>query len=147
MPERRAPKHLTGASKSVVMRDREAVELRARGLSYDEIARTMGCSLSVAHDRVRRGLARWAQPDVDQLFPLEMKRLDELQASAWDAAIRGDPEARAFVLRIMERRARLCGLDAPHRVDVRALIESWAEREGLDATLVLQVVPPLLGEL
>jgi len=44
---------------------------------------------------------------------LELERLDELFRAWWPAAIAGKSRAAAIILRIMERRARLEGLDAP----------------------------------
>jgi len=48
----------------------------------------------------------------------EGARLDRMQRAVWPAAISGDIKAGAQVLRIMERRARLFGLDAPTKVEV-----------------------------
>jgi hypothetical protein len=53
-----------------------------------------------------------------ELRQLEGARLDTLQAQWWPHAIRGDYPAAKFVLRIMERRAKLFGLDAPQQVRV-----------------------------
>jgi hypothetical protein len=50
------------------------------------------------------------------LIVLELMRLERLHAAVWPQAIRGDVNAVDRVLRIMERRARLLGLDAPKRV-------------------------------
>jgi hypothetical protein len=44
---------------------------------------------------------------------LENARLDELQASRWEAALEGDPKAFKEVLMISDRRRELNGLDAP----------------------------------
>jgi len=63
---------------------------------------------------------------------LELERCDRLQAAVWPAATQGDVAAVAAVLRIMERRARYLGLDAPVLVDVGLRVRVLAEALGLD---------------
>jgi len=48
-----------------------------------------------------------------EISRLEQERLDNLQAGVWMAALQGNHGAIDRVLRIMERRAKLLGLDAP----------------------------------
>ena len=57
-----------------------------------------------------------ATEGAEHLRTLEALRLDEIQAKIWDKAIAGDYRAVDRVLRIMERRAKLLGLDAPVKV-------------------------------
>jgi len=52
----------------------------------------------------------------EHLRELENQRLDELQASLWDKALAGVLPAADRILRIMERRAKLNGLDAPQKI-------------------------------
>jgi hypothetical protein len=57
-------------------------------------------------------------------------RLDELQVAVWDRAINGDLPAAHCVLKIMDRRAKLLGLDKPEKVEVN----KWdINAEDLDA--------------
>ena len=46
---------------------------------------------------------------------LELQRLDELMVQPYQAACRGDLRAVDAVLKIMDRRAQLLGLDAPRK--------------------------------
>jgi hypothetical protein len=46
----------------------------------------------------------------------EGMRLDRLQRAYWPAALGGDVGAARLVLRVIDRRARLFGLDAPIKV-------------------------------
>jgi len=50
------------------------------------------------------------------LRALELLRLDELLNALWDTAIAGDLKAVDRVLKVMERRAKLLGLDAPFEI-------------------------------
>jgi hypothetical protein len=96
-----------------------ALKLRATGVSFAEIAAQLGYSSeNAANKAVLTALRREVHEEATQLRTLEGLRLDDLHAAAWDKAMTGDPAAIGCVLRIMERRARLFGLDAPQRVDL-----------------------------
>lgn len=47
---------------------------------------------------------------------LELQRLDDMQAGIWARARSGDDCAVLVVLRLMERRSRLLGLDGPTKI-------------------------------
>lgn len=55
----------------------------------------------------------------------------------WPAMIRGEVLACQTGLKVMERQAKLLGLDSPMRVDVTATLRQIAEREGLPVEEVL----------
>lgn len=55
--------------------------------------------------------------ETQELRAMEGLRLDELHAAHWSKAIAGDLEATAAVLDIMDRRARLFGLNLNGDVD------------------------------
>ncbi|MCG5495245.1 sigma factor-like helix-turn-helix DNA-binding protein [Ectothiorhodospira variabilis] len=97
---------------------RETLRLRREGATHGEIADTLEISRSRVHkivtDALER-LARDATEETRQLRALEAERLDALQHALWDAGIDGDLQAVDRLLRIMERRAKLLGLDAPSK--------------------------------
>jgi hypothetical protein len=143
MPANRAPRV------DAAQRDARALELRAAGATYRQIAERLGCSLDTAWKAVDRGLVRTRQEPADKLRRLERERLDAWQVTAERIArtrhvlIQAgkpviDPStgrpyadngpvlaALGMLVRIAERRARLEGLDAPVRVDAR--VETVAE--------------------
>jgi len=129
------------------VRRAQALQLRAAGASYRDIAAAMGCSVAVAHKLTTQALETWAREPLDAVLAMENERLDQLLRAFWPAATAGDVEAAALVLRILERRARMLGLDAPKRIDVSAIVARWAADEGLDPGDVLAVTVPLLQEL
>lgn len=109
------------------MREMEALALRAEGLSYAKIASRMGVSSATAYKWVKKALGRLQEKLAERaelVWRLELERLDELQAALWGKAQDGDVKAVMAILRIMERRAKLYGLDAPDRLEV--------QRKGLD---------------
>ena len=58
--------------------------------------------------------------------------LDGLLMGHWTRASNGDVTATRTVLSIMDRRAKLLGLDAPPRLDITGWIREMAIAEGLD---------------
>lgn len=100
-------------------RRRQAVELRLDGMSYEAIADRLGWrSHSSAHAAVQDGLQDAIREPAESLIRLELLRLDELHRACWGKAMAGDLRAVDRVLRVMERRARLLGLDKPAAVAV-----------------------------
>ena len=57
----------------------------------------------------------------------ELDRLDKMLQGLWSEARRGNYHSIDRVLRIMERRARYLGLDAPDRVAVEATVRTTVE--------------------
>lgn len=126
-------------SKSLVRIERkaQALELRRQGCTYPEIAQQTGTSLSCAHDTVAKAMAeRMTQCNelADTLIAIELDRLDGMFRPLYLAAVHGDVQAVDRCLRIMERRARLLGLDkaATAQIDLafrRGTIESYTDAE------------------
>jgi len=88
---------------------------RKAGASYRAIADALSVSLATVHDDMQRAYAELQQEQnqaADDARTLENVRLDDLQAAVWQQARGGNLKAIGTVLRIMERRARLNGLDA-----------------------------------
>lgn len=103
----------------IIDKERKVLELRRAGYTLDDIARTVGyASPSGAFYALRRALKRTLQQPADELREMEADRLDRLQAAAWAKALQGDVRAIDTVLRIMDRRAKLMGLDAPGKMQV-----------------------------
>lgn len=100
-------------------RDRQALELRKAGATYDQIALQLGYSQrSGAHHAVQRGLSDFMQPVADDVRALELARLDTLLMGLWNAARNGNIGAVDRAIKIMERRSAYLGLDAPKRSEI-----------------------------
>lgn len=115
-----------------VDRERLVLDLRRAGATFDDIATQAGyADPSGAWQAYRRAIGRTlTEAHADEQRELEAARLDSLQQAIWDRAIAGDLPAVNGVLRIMERRARLLGLDAPARSQVH---HEHADADGIDA--------------
>jgi len=99
----------------VIEKERKALELRRAGVGYDEIAQAVGyANGSGAYRAVQRAMKRTLrEAGAEEIRDQELDRLDRMQRSVWPRAIQGDLPAVGAVLRIMERRSRMLGLDAP----------------------------------
>jgi hypothetical protein len=116
--------------------DTEALKYRSRGYTYQQIADTMGCSKPTAFARVKRALAAIPAEAVDEYRRLEGERLDNLLAIATHQAMtKKSLFAIDRCLAIMDRRAKLLGLDAPIRTEVITLDYIQQEIARLEATL------------
>lgn len=99
--------------RSVAERDAQAATLRGAGLDYRSIARQLGFrSVSSAHDAVARCLKATVREPGEEVRQLELSRLDAALAGIWRRVIGGELGAVDRMLKIMDRRARMLGLDA-----------------------------------
>lgn len=99
----------------VIERERQVIEMRRAGQTFDEIANAIGYATPAsAHHAYTRALKRTLiTAGTEEIREQELDRLERLQTFAWVEAERGNLKAMETVLKIMQRRARLLGLDAP----------------------------------
>jgi len=110
----------------------QALDLRLAGASYRQIAFALGVGVKTAWQDVNRALQEYLTEPVEQIRAAEIARLDRLLMAYWQKALGGDESAAYLFLAIMDRRARLLGLDAPKRIDVTGWVRELAESEGWD---------------
>jgi hypothetical protein len=97
----------------------DAVQLRLAGATYTQIAQRLGVSRSYGYYLVSTALARTrarTEESATEMLALDLGRLDALLLGIWQTAVAGNLLAIDRVLKILERRARLLGLDAPTKV-------------------------------
>ena len=98
-------------------RQMEALKLRASGMRYQDISDQLGYKTpGGAYKAVKTALVKTLQEPADDLRKLEVERLDELLVGLWPN--KHKPIYTDRILRLMERRAKLLGLDAPVKADV-----------------------------
>lgn len=111
----------------------KALELRKRGMNYTQIGEKLGCARNTACRYVLselENLADKCREEAVHVRDLELHRLDELYLIAYHAISDGNDLAGIDrCLRIMERRAKLLGLDAAQKVDVNGIAELHFDRE------------------
>ncbi len=89
-----------------------ALELRKQGYTFEQIAVELGYrGRQGAFESVMAALREVTREAAEELIQLDLERLDALWVPQYQAALGGDAQALAGCLRIMERRARLLGLD------------------------------------
>lgn len=94
--------------------------MRAEGLSFPEIARELKYhSRQAAHAAVTRALREMFREPLEEMIQLDLERIDRIWNIHYLNAQAGDVQALAACMRLMERRARLLGLDAPVRTETK----------------------------
>lgn len=101
-------------------RAKKVLRLKLSGASYPEIAEVLEISMSTAHGDIQRAIRNIPKSEADQYREEELMKLDRLQRSVWEEALGGDHKAIDRVLKIIDRRAKFLGLDAPQQVQVGA---------------------------
>ncbi len=90
----------------------QALELRKAGCTYQQIKAQLGYHhTSSAQAAVTAALKYMLKEPTDEVRAMEAARLDSLLMAVWPAAVKGDHQAIDRALKIMDRRARLLGLD------------------------------------
>jgi hypothetical protein len=109
-------------SPEVLERQNEVVKLRRGGLTWDLIAQRVGYSdPSGAQKAYEAANKRIIAEDIAEIRNLETERLDLAQSAIWGKVLQGDNPSIANLLRIMERRAKLLGLDQPTRIQAEVI--------------------------
>ena len=111
-------------------KERKVLEYRRGGLTFDLIAERLGyASASGAHKAYLSACNRIVYEDVVEVRKSEMDRLDIAQAAIWGDLtdtqnVDANTRARLVLalIKIMERRARLLGLDMPTKAQVEVRI-------------------------
>jgi len=127
-----APKMVIAAQRRV-----QALELRKAGYTYEQIGVALGISSQAAYKHVVKALGvinEKLSEATEELRTLEVQRLDRLFEVMYKKAEKGDMNAIDRCVRLMERRAKLLGLDAPAKQEI-----------GLDSTISINFVDIVNG--
>lgn len=118
------------------------------GHSYRSIANLMGVNVKTAYKYVQSEiieLREQTRDDAEAVRDIEVERCDELIMGLWPGATAGDPQVVAAVIRVMERRARLLGLDAPAKIDMKAALITPEEASKLSDDEIQQRIAQLFA--
>ena len=100
------------ARSSARERERSALELRKAGATPERIAQALGFKdTNSVLAAIKAQLDASAPESPSDALKLELERLDAMQRALWPEAMKGKWLAVDRCLSIMERRARLLGLD------------------------------------
>jgi len=118
-------------SPGLVDREIKVLDLRRAGLTWQRIAEEVGyADHTGAYAAYKRAIKRTMQQPADELRTQEVDRLDRLQVAVWPSAMKGDTRAVLTIIRLMERRARLLGLDKPIKIEQE--ITTWDGDDSID---------------
>ena len=118
----------------------EALRLRSKGFTYQKVAETLGISKTAAYHRVQNALAAIPKEAVEEYRKLETERLDTMLERVMEKVTHDDGKSGFLfavdrALAIMDRRAKLLGLDSPTKHEVITLGAVEAEIQRLEAKL------------
>lgn len=97
-----------------------ALEMRKSGFTYDQIAEVLKVPVKDARSMIASALSHLrevATETAHEVREIELRRLDALLETIWEK--RAKPRVADSILRIMERRSKLLGLDAAAQVDIK----------------------------
>lgn len=117
----------------------KAIDLRRKGYSYREIGAEIGATHGYCYKLVSQALKRIREETneiAEDARQLEMERLDQLWMHAYQAVEAGDIGAIDKAVRVMDRRSKLLGLDAPARHDITGTLTSSPEWVALRGVIV-----------
>lgn len=107
-----------GDKEAKAVRAQKSLDLRIAGASYREIGKKLQVSEKTAFYDVQHELARLDPVKRDlaeRLRDIELARLDRMTAKLGRKM--GDHRAVTALVKVMDRRAKLLGLDAPTRLE------------------------------
>jgi hypothetical protein len=100
----------------------KVLELRRAGFTFQRIAEEVGYATpSGAQRALERIMTRNVPQAPDEFRWQELDRLDRMQVALWPRAMKGDDRAIGTIVKLMERRAKLVGIDAPQRIQAEVV--------------------------
>lgn len=143
-PDKRAiPLPVTEETSPLVARRSRIYNYYSEGKSFREIARIENIShMQVSRD-LHAELSNVQEAHAIQspagLRQLHLGRLQEALKSIYPYVLKGNFKAIGIMLNLMEREAKLLGLDAPTKIDIEGRILALARIEGLDASTAMRI--------
>lgn len=137
---------------------KQAFELRLRAIPLDEIADMLGISENRAREyvaEVARTLAGDELHDADAARRIQLAQLDQMIRAIHAPATGRKPdgslgapvlEAIDRMLKLLDRKSKLLGLDAPQRIDISQRLEVIAHEGGYDYAELEEIAMRVLRE-
>lgn len=116
----------------------QVVAYRMDKLTFAAIGKLMNISTVRAFQIWQDALAEVIQKPGENALKMELERLDKMMAAVEIAAFAGDHEAIKSALRIMDRRAKYLGLDAPTKMTGTLMGDIGVHHDG-EVRQVMQI--------
>lgn len=118
---------------------RKALDLRISGLTVVQIGEHLGISTSLASKILAQAMEhaqKRFQESAEQLTQIQLQRLEKLYRAIEPAALKsghsGQPRAAEVAMKLLERQAKLLGLDAPVKQEIRVELMDMTDHELRD---------------
>ena len=106
----------------LLAKELKVLDLRRAGFTFMRIAEETGYKQASGAQRAYLRIMERTKPQaVEEHRWQELDRLDRMQVALWPRAMKGDDKAINTIVRLMERRARLVGMDAPTRIQAEVV--------------------------
>jgi hypothetical protein len=126
------------AKAAIAQREEQIVALRLGGISFALIARRLGVNKSNAIRAFYRALRRNTDKDIQAYHRSELAEPELEQSRIWrsldakEADVYATVAVMAALNRIHVRRAKLLGLDAPAKLDIRGMYGIGTDEASTD---------------
>jgi len=109
-------------AKELEAKELKVLDLRRAGFTFQRIAEEVGYATpSGAQRALERIMSRNIPMAPEEFRWQELDRLDRMQVALWPRAMKGDDRAIGTIVRLMERRAKLVGIDAPTKIQAEVV--------------------------
>jgi hypothetical protein len=114
------PPNVISIDPALFEKERQVVQYRQTGATFDAIAKKLGyADESGARLAFKRAMERMRDDALNnEMRELHRQRLEVALTAIWPAIVKGDFEAIKVMLKILERDAKLYGIDAPVKTEV-----------------------------
>ena len=126
------------------------LDLYKRGMTMRATAEELNCTESQVGNDIRSyidELRRMGLQSAAQYRQVQLERIQDSVRAIWPMVLAGRMEAINTLIKLMEREARLLGLDAPTKVDLTAKIRALAEAEGQNPDEALDIADAVYREV
>lgn len=111
------------------------------GMSYRETARHLGISLGAVQRRVEKYKAEEIHPKAEEMREMQLAQIRAGKRAIWKRYITGDDKAVTSMIRLLEREAKLGGLDSAQLFKVEADVHN----RQTDASEVQKIMDQYFG--
>jgi len=107
---------------SLEEKELRVLELRRAGFTFQRIAEEVGYKQASGAQRAHERITARNAPQLPKEFVWqELDRLDRMQVALWPRAMKGDDRAINTIIRLMERRAKYLGIEAPTKIQAEVV--------------------------
>jgi len=127
---------------------REILDLRKRALPYDYIADQLGITPEEAKSlgmQAIRGLGGDEINDIELAKRLQIEQIDAMIAGIYPKAINGMFEAIDRMVKLLDAKAKLLGLNAATKIDIENRLVIMADQMGADIDELREIAKEVIA--